>query len=139
MPVRCVIVDDNDRFLEAARDALERDGIAVVGVATTCAEAVSRIEELRPDVALVDVCLGEESGFALAEKLAGQGTRRPPTVIMVSTYAEWDFDDMTEVSAACAFLSKSDLSARAVHDILAGTVPCSGSARNWASVPPGAA
>ncbi len=116
--MRCVIVDDNDRFLEAARDALERDGIDVVGVASCHAEAMRRIGELRPDVALVDVCLGEESGFALAEEIAGQGVVRPPTVILVSTYAESDFDDMAEVSAACAFLSKTELSGEAIRAVL---------------------
>ena len=139
MAVRCVIVDDNDRFLEAARDALERDGIAVVGVASSTEEALERIGELRPDVALVDVCLGEESGFALAGLIAGDGEGPAPTVIMVSTYAEWDFDDMTEVSAACAFLSKANLSARAVHQILNGDAPCSGKADWAATTPPGAA
>jgi CheY-like chemotaxis protein len=139
MAVRCVVVDDNARFLEAARDTLERDGIAVVGVATSSDEAVSRVGELHPDVALIDVCLGEENGFALAELIAGEGAIRPPSVIMVSTYAEWDFDGMTEVSAACAFLSKCDLSGRAVHEILTGAVPCSGGAVNWAATPPGAA
>ncbi len=118
MAVRCVIVDDNDRFLEAARDALERDGIAVVGVASSCTEAVTRIDELSPDVALIDVCLGEESGFALAEQIAGEGVNRPPAVILVSTYAESDFDDMAEVSAACAFLSKTELSGDAVRAVL---------------------
>ncbi len=135
MAVRCVIVDDNDRFLEAARDALERDGIAVVGLASSGEEAVSTIGDLRPDVALVDVCLGEESGFALAERIAGSGTARPPTVIMVSTYAESDFDDMTEVSAACAFLSKADLSGRAIRELLNGHAPPSQTV-NWAATPP---
>jgi DNA-binding NarL/FixJ family response regulator len=120
MAVRCLIVDDNDRFLEAARDALERDGITVVGVASNSAEALARNHDLRPDVALVDVCLGEESGFVLAEQIVGERPGPPgrPAVILVSTYAERDFDDMVESSAALAFLSKSDLSGRAIREIL---------------------
>lgn len=120
MAVRCLIVDDNDRFLEAARDALERDGITVVGVASNSAEAIARNHDLRPDVALVDVCLGEESGFTLAERIADEEVDRP-AVILVSTYAERDFDDMVESSAALAFLSKSDLSGRAIREILQGS------------------
>jgi len=58
MDLRCLIVDDSRRFLEAARSLLEREGIAVVGVASTSAEALRRAEELKPDVALVDVDLG---------------------------------------------------------------------------------
>jgi DNA-binding NarL/FixJ family response regulator len=118
MAVRCVIVDDNDHFLEAARDALERDGIAVVGVATNIADALTRTRELRPDVTLVDVCLGEESGFALAEEIARTSGAEPSSVILVSTYAESDFESMVESSPALAFLSKSDLSGRTIREIL---------------------
>lgn len=66
-----LIVDDNRLFLGAARDRLEREGLRVVGVAATSAEALRRAEELRPEVVLVDVRLGGESGFELARRLAG--------------------------------------------------------------------
>jgi DNA-binding NarL/FixJ family response regulator len=59
-----LIVDDNGLFLEAARDRLEQGGLRVVGVAATSAEALRRTEELRPEVVLVDVMLGSESGLS---------------------------------------------------------------------------
>jgi two-component system nitrate/nitrite response regulator NarL len=62
MPLRCLIVDDSPQFLRVARALLEREGIAVVGVASTSAEALRRVEELAPDVTLLDVDLGGESG-----------------------------------------------------------------------------
>ena len=65
-----LIVDDNLLFLEAARDRLEQGGLRVVGVAATSAEALRRAEELRPEVVLVDVMLGTESGFEVARRLA---------------------------------------------------------------------
>ena len=55
---RCLIVDDNPGFLDAARGLLQREGVAVVGTASTSAEAAQRVEQLRPDVALVDIDLG---------------------------------------------------------------------------------
>jgi PleD family two-component response regulator len=57
-----LIVDDSWLFLEAARGRLEREGLRVVGVAATSAEALRRAEELRPEVVLVDIMLGEERG-----------------------------------------------------------------------------
>ncbi len=66
MVLRCVIVDDSARFLEAARALLEREGVDVVGVASTIAEALRLVDEVRPDVTLVDIDLGAESGFDLA-------------------------------------------------------------------------
>jgi DNA-binding NarL/FixJ family response regulator len=70
MPLRCLIVDDNPGFLAAARDLLECQGVSVVGVASTSAEARRRSRELRPDVTLVDIDLGGESGFDVVRALA---------------------------------------------------------------------
>ena len=66
MPVRALIVDDNAQFLEAASALLERQGITIVGVASTGVDARRRLDETRPDVVLVDIDLGEESGLDLA-------------------------------------------------------------------------
>src|SRR5258706_10511389 len=44
--IRCLIVDDNQPFLDAARMLLEREGVAVVGIATTSAEALRLEQEL---------------------------------------------------------------------------------------------
>jgi two-component system nitrate/nitrite response regulator NarL len=58
MTLRCLLVDDSPRFLDAARGLLERQGIKVVGVASTSAEALQQATELRPDIALLDIDLG---------------------------------------------------------------------------------
>ncbi|MCW2913162.1 MAG: putative transcriptional regulator [Actinomycetia bacterium] len=116
--LRCLIVDDNDHFLAVARDLLERQGISVVGVASTSADALARVDDLRPDVTLVDIDLGQESGFDLARRLDAASYAQRPSVILISAYAEKDFADMIADSPAVAFLSKSDISGRAIHDIL---------------------
>ncbi|MGP3983095.1 response regulator [Streptomyces sp. KR80] len=117
MSLRCLVVDDSPHFLEVARDLLEREGVAVVAVAQTSADALHRAAELDPDVVLVDIDLGEESGFDLTQKLTAvrNGQRR---VILISAYSEMDFADMIATSSATAFLPKSDLSGRAIRDLL---------------------
>jgi DNA-binding NarL/FixJ family response regulator len=60
MVLRCLLVDDSPHFLGAARSLLEREGLAVVGVASTGEEALAQIEEVRPDLVLVDIDLGKE-------------------------------------------------------------------------------
>jgi len=40
--LRSLIVDDSEHFLAAARELLEREGVTVVGVASTSEEAVRR-------------------------------------------------------------------------------------------------
>jgi CheY-like chemotaxis protein len=118
--VRCLIVDDSLRFLDAARGLLEREGIAVLGVASTSAEAAQRVEQLRPDVVLVDIDLGGESGFDVARRLHGRARPAPPRIILISTHAEQDYADLIAASPAVGFLAKATLSARAIRDLLDG-------------------
>jgi CheY-like chemotaxis protein len=119
--LRCLIVDDNAAFLTAARGLLNRQGISVVGLASTGSEALRRAEELRPDVALVDIELGAESGFDVARLLAGTPRSEPLPVVLISSYAEQDFVDLIAASPAVGFVSKSDLSGQALSDVLEGT------------------
>ena len=120
MPLRALIVDDNAGFLEAARCLLEGEGIAVVGVASTSDEALRRAAALRPDVTLVDIYLGEESGVDLAWRLSVPGEPELSRVILISTYAESDFPDLHAMSPAVGFLSKAELSASAIRKVLGG-------------------
>jgi DNA-binding NarL/FixJ family response regulator len=113
-----LIIDDSVDFLDAASGLLECQGIAVVGVASTSAEALRRIEELRPDVILVDINLGLESGFDIAEQLHRDSPTAP--VILISTHSEEDFADMIATSPAVGFLGKSTLSCAAIFDLVGG-------------------
>jgi two-component system nitrate/nitrite response regulator NarL len=110
--MRVLIVDDNAHFLEAARDLLEREGMTVVGTASTSVEAIRQVAELQPDLTLVDVDLGDESGFDLARQLART------TVILISAYPEDDLEDLIAASPALGFLSKSDLSRTTISLLL---------------------
>jgi DNA-binding NarL/FixJ family response regulator len=120
MMLRCLIVDDSPRFLDAARGLLERQGVSVVGVASSSAEALRRTRELRPDVTLVDIDLGGESGLELARRLHHETGPAPAPVILVSTHAEEDYAELIAASPALGFLSKSTLSAGAIRGLLAG-------------------
>jgi CheY-like chemotaxis protein len=113
-----LIVDDNLQFLAVARRLLEGEGVTVVGVATTSADALRCANELSPDVTLVDIDLGEDSGLDLARELieaaGGEGRR----VILISAYPAQDLGDLVENSPAVGFLPKSQLSAKAILDLL---------------------
>jgi DNA-binding NarL/FixJ family response regulator len=122
MALRCLIVDDSTYFLDAARAALESQGVEVVGIAANSAAAIRQAEALRPDVALVDIGLGDESGFELARRLVDGFAQLITRVVLISTRAEDDYADMIATSPAVGFLSKSDISARALHELLDGGV-----------------
>jgi CheY-like chemotaxis protein len=114
---RCLIVDDNEAFLKIVRGLLEQEGLSVVGVASTGADALPLFETSRPDVVLVDVFLGEESGLKLAQRLVEEGQGKS-TVILISTHAEADLADLVVTSPAAGFLPKTEISAKAIRRIV---------------------
>jgi DNA-binding NarL/FixJ family response regulator len=119
MQLRCVIVDDDPGFVGVARVLLERDGVCVAGMAGSCAEAVARVAAVRPDVVLIDIGLGEESGFEVARRLAGRG--EGAALVMISTHAGADYADLVAASPATGFVAKAELSADAIRRVLAGS------------------
>ena len=116
MSRRCLIVDDNPLYLREARLLLQRQGMRVVGVASTGADALAIAASDRPDVALVDVDLGAESGLDVARALAMSD--EPLTVILISAYAEKDLAELLNESPALGFLPKSIVSRAAIDDLL---------------------
>jgi CheY-like chemotaxis protein len=120
--MRCLIVDDSADFRDAASAMLERAGISVVGKASNSAEALKCYEDSHPDVALVDVDLGGEDGFELAEQL-NRLTANALAVILVSTYAESDLAEMIDTSPAVGFLQKFSLSPDAIRSLLKVSEP----------------
>ncbi len=61
--MRCLLVDDNEAFIETARRVLDRDGVMVTGTASNIAEALRRASELQPDVVLADVIARRRKRF----------------------------------------------------------------------------
>jgi len=119
MTLRSVIVDDNPAVLRAASHLLATQGVAVVGVAENGDQALALIQELAPDVVLVDIVLGPESGFDVARRLVESLDKAGPRIILISTRDEADFADLIAASPAIGFLPKSRLSAAAIRTLLA--------------------
>jgi CheY-like chemotaxis protein len=117
--LRCLIVDDNPELLRAVTRLLESQGIEVAGVAASSAEGLLRAGELQPEVVLLDIHLGDEVGFDVVERFD------PHPVILISAYAERDFEDLIAASPALGFLSKARLSGAAIRDLLATRTPLS--------------
>jgi DNA-binding NarL/FixJ family response regulator len=117
MTVRCLIVDDSEDFLRAGSRALEREGIDVVAVASTSTEALARADELKPDVALIDINLGDENGFDLAQQFAEAGIQT--NVIVISTYAEDEFAEAAAATPTRGYLPKW-LSGAVVRQLIEG-------------------
>jgi DNA-binding NarL/FixJ family response regulator len=90
----------------------------VPGVARTIADALQRAEELEPDLILVDIDLDDESGFELTRRLIDAAGAASAKVVLISSHREDDFADLVAESAAVGFLSKAELSAAAIEELL---------------------
>ena len=110
-----VIVDDSRSLLTDSKALLERQGLAVVGLATTQAEALVLVAETHPDVALVDIDLGADNGFEVVRRIAGDPELGSTRCILISTHDEADFEELIEESPALGFIAKAKLSGDAVR------------------------
>jgi len=113
MAVRCLIVDDSDEFVASASRLLEAQGMDVVASATSSDQALRLVEDLTPDVVLVDVELGDEDGVELAQAL----TDRVPSTraILISAH---DREELGLLTNGVEFLPKSRLGAAAIEKLL---------------------
>jgi DNA-binding NarL/FixJ family response regulator len=72
--IKVLLIDDHAMFRTGLRLAIEsRPGIKVVAEAATSAEALAAAERESPDIILLDLDLGEESGFELLPELIASG------------------------------------------------------------------
>ncbi|WP_205860585.1 response regulator transcription factor [Phycicoccus sp. HDW14] len=104
-PVRVLVVDDQ----KVVRDGLAMmlgllDGIEVVGVAVDGADAVRQVQDVDPDVVLMDLNMPTVDGVEATRQLAARGARA--RVVVLTTYADdqWVFGALQ--AGARGFLTK---------------------------------
>src|SRR5213075_3130595 len=70
-PIRVFLIDDHRSILWGLERLIEsgRPAMRVVGSSTGCSEALSILDEARPDVILLDLDLGAESGLDAIPRL----------------------------------------------------------------------
>lgn len=116
VPLTLVIVDDHADFRVVARTLLDGARLDVVGEAVDARDAVEMCASLRPDVVLVDVHLPDADGFELARLLADLDPT--PEVVLTSSRPMTDLRSRLARVPARGFLTKSDLSAEAIMELL---------------------
>jgi DNA-binding NarL/FixJ family response regulator len=116
--LRCVIVDDSSVFLTEARRLLESQGATVVGVAATSDDAVQRVQELDPDVTLLDLHLDGVSGFDVALRLFQEAGVDRARMILISSSAQDDYAELIADCPVAGFLSKSALSVDRIRELM---------------------
>ena len=114
-PLRVLVVDDQELVRAGFRMILERGGLDVVGEAANGAEAVSMVEELTPDVVLMDIRMPVLDGIEATRQVVA---RRPGTRVVVLTTFDLDEYVLEAVRAgANGFLLKDIPPADLVHAV----------------------
>jgi two-component system, NarL family, nitrate/nitrite response regulator NarL len=114
----CLIVDDSKEFLASAARLFEPSAVEVVGLASTGADAQRLVASLAPDVALVDVELGDEDGIELARLLTSGGSAT--RVILISLRDRGELAELMAGCGAVGFLRKDTLGEPAIVDLIDG-------------------
>ena len=104
--IRVVLADDERMVRTALRVILDAEpDLEVVGEASTGAEAVSVVRELRPDVVLMDVRMPQIDGIRATEQILGTLTEAP-RIVVVTTFENDSYVYDALRAGAAGFLLK---------------------------------
>jgi DNA-binding NarL/FixJ family response regulator len=117
MATTVLIVDDHPSFRASARMLLEAEGYEVVGEAEDGERALAAVTALQPDLVLLDVQLPDLDGFEISSRLMAASPA--PAVVLVSSRDGSDYGSLAGESGARGFITKSELSAAALEELLA--------------------
>jgi DNA-binding NarL/FixJ family response regulator len=119
--VRIFVVDDHPVVREGLRLLLEQQGIVICGEAGDATTALAAIPAAVPDLVMVDLSLGQESGLTLLRTLAGLLPRVPRLVY--SMHEDTFHVQQAFAAGASGYVTKREISALlalAIGELLAG-------------------
>ena len=123
--VRILIADDHRIFRAGLKRLLEGEpGFTVVGEAADGDEAVRLVEQLRPDILLLDLAMPRTSGLEVLRELAGRGTR-VRTILLTAAI------DRTEIVKALQFGAWGVVLKESATDLLFKSIRCVMAGQCW--------
>ena len=119
--IKVVVVDDHDLVRRAVSALLDANGeIAVVGEATNGKEAIAVVEELKPDVVVMDISMPGIDGIMAAEEIVAANGRHTRVVIL-SMYASSDLVEGALKKGATGYLLKRSAPAELAKGVIAAS------------------
>ena len=119
---RILIVDDHPLFRDGLRQLIDREsGLSVCGEATEIEEALRLASETKPDLVIVDISLGNQSGIDLIRNLKLTDAELP--VLVVSMHDESLYAERALRAGAMGYVMKHEPPKTfkvAIHSVLAG-------------------
>lgn len=109
---RLVLVDDNPAMLQTLLELLQED-FSIVGTFSRGASVLAEAANLKPDIILLDISLGDMTGIHVAKRLisSGCGAR----IVFLSVHENADFVRSAFDIGAAGYVFKSQISADLVN------------------------
>jgi len=118
--IKVLVVDDQLPFRRAAEAVVEStDTFVVVGAVASGEEALTAVESLQPDLVLMDVNMPGISGVEASRQL--RDSHPEVIVVLLSSYDEAEFLDMTPDCGSSAYVPKSAFGPDRLEEIWAAT------------------
>lgn len=116
IPVNILLVDDSNVFLETASKFLASSGwINILGLASSAEESFEKVEELNPDLVLMDLAMPGIGGVQATRYL--KRNINSPKILVLSIYNDPGYSELVKTAGADGFLSKSEFGAKILSEI----------------------
>ncbi len=118
--IRVAVADDNPEITRILVDILEPD-FRIVGMFFTGTSVLQEIQSLHPDVLILDISLGDLSGFQVVEEL--QKLNSPTKIIFLTVHEQLEFIRAAFDLGAWGYVFKSRVSvdlAKAIRAVFRG-------------------
>ncbi|MBX6394684.1 MAG: sporulation transcription factor Spo0A [Alicyclobacillaceae bacterium] len=142
-PIKVLIGDDNREFAQLLQDYIDNlPDMQVVGLAFNGREVVDSIEDLHPDVVILDIIMPVLDGIGVLEKVQEIDMAKTPKFIMLTAFGQEGITKRAvELGAAYYILKPFDMEilANRIRQVMSGPVPSSGgspgSTAAWTTTP----
>jgi DNA-binding NarL/FixJ family response regulator len=121
-PLRILLADDSPAILDVVKSELQRHYI-IAGAVLDAASVLREVPNLKPDVIILDVSMGDLNGFEITRRL--QADHCPSKIIFLTVHEEFEFVRAAFDAGASGYVFKSRLSSdlcAAIEAIRAGKV-----------------
>lgn len=117
--ITLLLADDNPDMLDALVQMLQRDFV-IVGALTNGRSVLAKANALAPDVILLDVSLGDITGFQVVERLRRRGCLSQ--VVLLSVHENPEFVRAAVHIGASGYVFKSQINRDLVNALQAAAV-----------------
>lgn len=118
---KVLIVDDDESVLNLLEILVKRDGFRIL-LASNGEEAVSYLDDAKPDAAILDLMLpGHTSGFGVLKHLRERNSPAPPVIVVTAFLQHKEIEEVKADPNVAAFIPKpinQDQLLGALHGIL---------------------